>query len=75
MKRIVMLMAALAAVALPGSAQGQDFQVVVNESVPIETISKSDLSKVFQGPSPSRRSRTPPFSKGSYAELIRLPNP
>ncbi len=48
MKRIVMLMAALAAVALPGSAQAQDFQVVVNESVPIETISKSDLSKVFR---------------------------
>ena len=48
MKRIVMLMAALAAVALPGRIKAQEFQVVVNESVPIAVISKSDLSKVFR---------------------------
>jgi len=43
----VMLLLVLAAVAIPATAQAQNFQVVVNATNPVAEMSKDDVSKVF----------------------------
>ncbi|RMH17513.1 MAG: hypothetical protein D6701_07385 [Gemmatimonadetes bacterium] len=48
MKRTLMLLALVLAVLPARRAQAQDFKVVVNASVPVDEIARSELSKIFQ---------------------------
>lgn len=47
MKRIALLLLALAILPVPGKAAAQEFQVVVNAANGISSISKDELSRIF----------------------------